>query len=295
LGPIDPGRAAATAPRPTDADVPNRHLCGFVNGLLNLADATGRCQNAAFEDFLRLIAGIADSEPRHAQPQGLSVLVGRPFALARASLRLDLLGPPAVDQGWSELEAAARQGFTEVPFDVRLGDRRKGPDGLIGYFRSDDYSLIDLAQDLAPSAGDGGHAYFRAGRAVSVTSNPDAPAALLTLLLDPRFGVHIASGILPSKVIDLPSDLVSDTLTRLEVPFLVAPVLGERRADGVPNIPLPTGMPGSWLWTSRPAPNAAAADPVELKAETAPTRSLFNTMAVFEGWLALRQKGTERR
>jgi hypothetical protein len=294
VGPIDPARADAAVARPGDTDLPNRHLRGFVNGLLNLADPAGRCRNAAFDDFLALIAGVADAGPRRAEPENLSVLVGRPLALVRALLRLDLLGPPEVDQSWSQLDGAVRPGFTEVGFEVRLGDRRKGPDGLIGFFRSDDYGQIRLAQDLASSAG-GGHAYFSADQAVPVTGNPQAPAALLSLLLDPRFGVHVGSGILPTKIIDLPADLVADALARLEVPFLVAPVLGERLADGIPNIPLPGGMPGSWFWTWRPAPNAAAADPVEIKSETAPARSLFNTMAIYEGWLALRHNGTLRR
>jgi hypothetical protein len=287
LAPIDAGGAAATAARPTDGDIPNRHLRGFVDGLLRLADATGRSTDAAFDDFLGLIAGIEDTQPRRAEPQALSVLVGRPLALVRASLRLDLLGPPAADQSWAQLAGTERANFTAVSFDVRLGDRRKGPDGLIGYFRSDDYRIFHLAQDLASSAG-GGHAYFSAERAVSVAGSPDAKAELLTLLLDPRFGIHIGSGILPTKVIDLPADLVSDAAARLEVPFLVAPVLGERQADAVPNIPLPSGMAGSWFWTWRPAPNAAVMKPVEIKSDTSPARSLFNTMAVYEGWLTLR-------
>jgi hypothetical protein len=293
LGPIDPSRAAA-ALRPGENDIPNRHLRGFVTGLLDLADPTGKATTAAFEDFIGLIASLEDSEPRPSERQGLSALVGRPLALTRASLRLDLLGPPARDQSWSQLEAAGPASFTEVPFEVRLGSRGKGPDGLIGYFPSDDYRLIRLAHELAPRAAGTEHQYFRSNQAVPVTGNPDMPAAMLTLLLDPRLGVHVSSGILPTKVIDLPAELVSEALSRLEVPFLVAPVLGERQADGVPNIPLPSDMPGTWFWTWRPAPNAAS-EFAKITSETAPARSLFKTMALYEGWLALRQNGAEPR
>lgn len=286
--------------QPIEADdIPNRHLRGFVKGLLSLAGTKGECTSTAFEDFLRLIRHIEDNEPQQPQHQGLSVLMGRPLALLRASLRLDLLGPPAVDQSWSQLKAkaTAEPGFTGVEFDVRLGNRRKGPDGLIGYFSADDYKLIRLAQhaeDWSPTADQKGHQYFRANQSVRVTCNPSARPELLTLLLDPHLGVHISSGILPTKMIDLPSDLVSDALSKLELPLLVAPVLGERQPEGIPNIPLPGDMPGKWIWTWRPKPDVPAKFN-EVMTETAQARSLFKTMAIYEGWLGLRLTGAKQK
>lgn len=296
LAAVDPAAAPPQAPRPSAEDIPNRHLLGFVNGLLGLADATGICRTAAFQDLLTLIAELDESNQRLPEQRDLSVLVGQPLALVRASLRLDLLSPPAVDQSWSQLAepAPTPTDFANVPFGVRLGDRRKGSEGLIGYFRSDDYRTLHLAQDIEPETGARRDPYFQHQDAVPVTCEPFAPATLLTLLVDPRFGVHISSGILPTKIIDLPAELVSAALSTLEVPFLVAPVLGERRENGVPNIPLPTTMPGTWTWTWRPAAGAAAKS-AEIKSETAPARSLFGTMALYEGWLALRQQGTDSK
>ena len=286
LAPIDPALSEA-APLPGSGDAPNRHLLGFIIGLLGLADEAGRCRTDAFQNLLKLIAEIDEANRRLPVQQDLSVLVGRPLALVRASLRLDLMGPPAVDQSWSQLTAATPTGFTDVPFDVRLGDRRKGPDGLVGYFVSDRYDSFRLAQDVECEVGT--DPYFQKGTAVPVTCNPAEPATLLTLLMDPRLGVHVSSGILPTKIIDLPPDLISAGLATLEVPFLVAPVLGERLKDGVPNIPLPMDMAGTWTWTWRPAPSAEAKS-APIKSETAPARSLFGTMALYEGWLTLRQK-----
>jgi hypothetical protein len=296
LAAIDPALSGA-APRPGSGDIPNRHLLGFVNGLLGLADETGKCPTGAFQSLLELIGKIGEANRPLPGQQDLSVLVGRPLALVRASLRLDLMGPPAVDQSWSQLAAATPTGFTptgfiDVPFDVRLGDRRKGPDGLVGYFLSDRYDALRLARDLESEAGR--EAYFQKDTAVPVTCKPAAPATLLTLLMDPRLGVHVSSGILPTKIIDLPADLISAGLSTLEVPFLVAPVLGERLQDGVPNIPLPTDMAGTWTWTWRPAAGAEAKS-APIKSETAPARSLFGTMALYEGWLALHQQRTDRR
>ncbi|MGH7121738.1 MAG: hypothetical protein ACREFP_22565 [Acetobacteraceae bacterium] len=292
---LDPnlsGEALPQMPRPGAEDIPNRHLSAFVNGLLDLADDRGRSRSTAFENLLGLIAEIAESAPPAPEQRDLAVLIGRPLALARASLRLELLGPPAADQSWSQLTAPGPAGFTDVAFGARLGDRRIGPDGLIGCFKSDDYRALLLSQEIERGART--DLYFQHGAPVTLTCDPGKPATLLTLLLDPRSGVHISSGILPTKRIDLPPELVSTALAKLEVPFLVAPVLGERREDGLPNIPLPANMPGEWRWTWRPAAGAKA-ESVPIKSETAPARSLFATMALYEGWLALRQQGRDRQ
>lgn len=294
---IDPA-ADLQMPRPSARDIPNHHLLGFVNGLLDLADDAGKCRTRAFEDLLDLIAEIAESDRRSPEQRDLSVLVGQPLALVRASLNLDLMGPPATDQSWSQLAAHASTGFTQVEFGVRLGDRRRGPDGLIGCFLpapdedKTNYGTLHLSQDVAPETGARTDVYFRHRDAVRVTCDPASAPILLTLLVDPRSGVHISSGILPTKVIDLPSELVSAALSQLEVPFLVAPVLGEKREDGVPDIPLPTDMAGIWTWTWLSAANAKAKC-TPIAPETAPARSLFRTMALYEGWLSLRQKGTD--
>ena len=278
-------------PRPGADDIPNPHLRGFVNGLLKLADDAGVCRTPAFAQLLALIARLDESDPWSPASQDLSVLVGRPLALARASLRLDLLGPPAPDQSWSSPVGSGAARVTDVGFSVGLGDRRIASDGLIGCFVSDDYGALLLSQEIEPDGRT--DSYFHHRDRVPVSCDPEKPAILLSLLLDPRSGVHLSSGILPTKLVDLPPELVATVLSKLEVPFLVAPVLGERRDDGLPDMPLPTNMPGTWSWTSRPVPGADA-ETVPIKSESAPARSLFASMALYEGWLGLRQQERDR-
>jgi hypothetical protein len=287
--PVGPNTAAASAPG--EDDIPNPHLRGFVGGLLQLA-VGGKCTSSAFEDFLNLLTELEDTEPRPSGEPGSGVFYGRPLVLARASLALDLRGPPALDPGWAQLGAAGPAGFTQTPFRVLIGDRRKGPDGLVAFYTNDDYGQATLAQDLAPAPTAGQPIYAQPGTALPVTCAPEAPPVRLSLLLDPRTGVHVSSGILPAKVIDLPADLVGAALARLQVPFLVAPVLGPRRPDGVPSLPLPTDKPGQWIWTWRSAPGDAPTS-APLTPDTAPARSLSNTMALYEGWLSLRQAGAQ--
>ena len=87
------GAPAEGARRAVDAnDIPNLHLRAFVNGLLQLA------QGDVFKTFRALLDRHEKSSDLSLD-QGLqSVLIGRPLALVRAALRLELDGPPLTDQ-----------------------------------------------------------------------------------------------------------------------------------------------------------------------------------------------------
>jgi hypothetical protein len=303
-----PGRliaGTAESPKPqdlTETDIPNRHLRNFVNGLLALTGKT-----AAFEavrSYLDRRDAIADLS----LDQGLqSVLIGRPLALVRASLRLELDGLPLTDQSAKQVLSADHQKqepwFLSVEFPVHLGGRRLGPDGLAGYFVDDGttaaYQKLRVSADenLDPTVE--ANAYFdRSG--LNVTCDPQAQAIKLTLLLDPKEGVHVVSGILPTNLINIPRPLVTEALSDLEVPFLVAPVLGERLAADVKDarmrMPLPTNDDGEWRWVILPNASAGSSSrEVAVSADTAAAPSLSTTMMLHEGWLKYRPLKGERK
>lgn len=132
---------------------------------------------------------------------------------------------------------------------MRLGDRRLGADGLVGYFVDDGsasvYAKLRLSGEQKPEGAARPHTYFDYGRVVDLAcARPDEPAAMLTLLLDPKLGVHIVSAILPTNVVTLPLPLVSAAMPELEPRFLAAPIVGERDLDpkvrAAPSMPLPS-------------------------------------------------------
>src|SRR5206468_821565 len=87
-------------------------------------------------------------------------LVGRPIAVVRAQLRLELRPPTDIDLSdpdraaeWAAAESlAARYGF-----GVRIGEVTRSDDGVLGFFVDDDYSRFHLVDEAiagaAPEAG----------------------------------------------------------------------------------------------------------------------------------------------
>lgn len=290
-----PLRPHAGATEVTAADIPNRHLRGFVNGLLGMM---GGSAGLAFQDFRNLLDRIEEASDQGREHGPQSVLAGRPLALVRASVRLETDGPPLTDQGLPSLEMAnaadLTPAFTRMTFPVRLGDRRLGADGLVGYFVNDGsasvYAKLRLSGEQKPGGAVHPHTYFDYGRVVDLAcARPDEPAAMLTLLLDPKLGVHIVSAILPTNVVTLPLPLVSAAMSELELRFLVAPIVGERdldpRARAAPSMPLPSNGHAEWAWVSFAGPGSTAADEVPMPADTGPGAPLFAPLALHEGWL----------
>ncbi len=113
------------------------------------------------------------------QDKGLAVLIGRPFVLARAYMRLELQGMPnvALDSDsfldavtkfvgstsrqqsdpttWSDYDADARfkAGLTELAVPVDLGDLNQFDDGLVGFFLGNDWSTFYTPTSKSTSGG----------------------------------------------------------------------------------------------------------------------------------------------
>src|SRR5262249_21255456 len=100
-------------------------------------------------DFITTIdKALENIEPENfAQHQELALLMGRPLALVRASLNLELQGLPAIHQGWEMFRQDMRRPhretnhFERVRFPIRIGEYRQFNDGVAGYWKEagDDY------------------------------------------------------------------------------------------------------------------------------------------------------------
>ena len=81
--------------------------------------------------------------------QSLALLVGRPMAVVRAGVNLELAGLPAVNQSWTALRQDLRRSrrtddnFTKVRFPIRLGEYYRLNDGLVGFWQEDAAHGID--------------------------------------------------------------------------------------------------------------------------------------------------------
>jgi hypothetical protein len=261
------------------------HLYGFLTELTAHGPSALRALLAVIDRTLSMTAPTGDTPP----PNTPSVLLGRPLALIRTRLQLDLDGPAQLDPAWQNLREPEQPPYPGYRWPVRLGERNELADGLVGYFhgqhRSTDYSLLHTVLDAVELPSGEAHGYFAPiGNGAALTlparvpgSDPqDERAAFLTLLADPRGTVHATTDLLPTAEVRLPTRLVEPPLAALPVSFRLGPLPvtlhrpdpQDARGGEVPGItlPRPSDRHGAWTWVQAEEGTAwteAATDPAD--------------------------------
>jgi hypothetical protein len=257
----------------------NRHLANFVDLVTQFSITEGQ----AFGELVELLARKSDGRVPPEDPT-MAVLLGRPLALVRASLALELYGAPA---GYWEFNNSnwdfKTEGVEKLRVPLRLGGMKFPADGLVGY-------IADGQPDRFVSSWGaiirGDFARLRSQQDLSLTC-ANEPVAV-TMLMDLGARVHATTGILPRISVELPPEAARQFALIEEFYIRVAPVLGER-TEGGPTMPRPSDVFGRWSWATRPALAWR-----EIRA--ADDRARFpDDLALAEGWLKLsrRRKGDE--
>jgi hypothetical protein len=289
---IAPGRPGPADAGPMYDLAPAQQLLGMIATGLVTADAAARDGKAnaphaetALSALLRAIDTTLWTVDTFAEfgNEHIAGLVGRPIAVVRAVLRLD------IDDDLDELDLSdpaerarredAYRDLADRAFAVRLGELTRSDDGLLAFFVDDDYShvrVVDRAvRDGALDSGRGRGQLARFG------SNPQVPGirpidhpylaaqdeivvrpgqvVRLTLLMHPSGRVHLSSGILPRKAIQLARDWVHDGLAVMAPSVRVGPVLIEPGQVRLPKISV---FPKDQLWTRRTTPYSWKDDPI---------------------------------
>ena len=255
-----PPHSAGTSALLTSLDVVAR----YSPCLKQLLSSKQLQTQSGFEAFLSAIdATLWTVDPLgNRQDQNLSVLIGRPLALVRARLQLQLNGPALTDTSWAATLNPPPADFLSNKFAIRIGDQATRADGVIGYYTGDDYDIFNsvvapgttTSQSYVKQIGppNGGTNYLE------LQFDPSSQA-LVCLLVDPRASIHATSGILPVKEIQIPSGFVDTALDNLEVSFHSGPLLTWLRAmpaqDGhtppfaqAISVPMPAEQNGAWSW-----------------------------------------------
>lgn len=179
-----------------------------------------------------------------------AALAGRPLALVRCRLHLDLDGPPSTDPGWQHIfdHEPPSPEFTGYSWPVRLGERLRIGDGLVGYFADAEPGVLRTvvapgdAHPRIAAIGDGTHLRVTAG----------APQHL-TLLVDPHAPVHATTNVLPTTTLEIPHRFTDGPLNRMRTVLRTGPLLTPAAAlqEGTVALPVRTVDDQTWTWAER--------------------------------------------
>ncbi|MEM6268494.1 MAG: hypothetical protein AAF998_03610 [Bacteroidota bacterium] len=213
-------------------------------------------------DFLQAFisttdAALADIDPEtYVHHNQMSLLMGRPLAIVRANLGLELKGDPAIHHGWVEfLQDLGRtsrdtNAFDAVAVPVRIGERGQLNDGTVGYWQEDTAgelgSVFHTTAETSSVSSGAIHTYE--ADALDITLNLGGDTTALTLLVDPRGDFHATTGLLPVQSLYVPQSLYADALQRINITFLTAPIL--TGAEQIA-LPLPNELGYEWSWLAK--------------------------------------------
>ena len=258
-----------------------------------------------FDDFMVSIDAVNGFvEPQDVSTNNdLAVLIGRPMAVVQAALALELKGTPQYNQSRNARIKLAGAGnplaetdndFTKIDFPVVLGNMEDLNDGLIGFFKFG-WDNYDWKNFYTAGADAGWHNGVQLPTQNTVALNPRPGVAGTTLgdgvrkllmLIDPRAVVHATTGILPTKGIQIPSDMYSDTLRTLEMTFLITPILGGSSAL---TMPLPSEPGYQWTWVQERRRDGRRRWEVRGDVSVTPPSGpwTYTPQTILEGWLRL--------
>lgn len=251
------------------------------------------------------------------EDQGLAVLIGQPLVLVRAKLHLTLKGLPVVSLDHSTIPDFSSQtpstifqmddskfipynfdnfndfGITQLNVPIKIGTaayqnkQMKAPipyfnDGLIGFFKGTDFSG-PFYTPLAIPAGNGANLVSTSTSKDPISLQPNGTPIDITMIMDPRAAVHFTTGILPVQSIKLSPDQYQQTLNKLMISFLAAPIL---KANPTMRMPIPKEVGYDWFWAQ------IGQEDERIKSVEVNTKAFFpdSPQEIMDGWLKLKKR-----
>lgn len=315
---IAAGRTGPPDAGPSFGLTPSQQSLGWLAAGVVAADAAVReggvaSSESALSALLRAIDTTLWTVDTFASlgSEHVAGLVGRPIAVVRVQLRLELRPEDDLDLSDPDRAAerlAAEQALAAVPFPVRIGELTRTDDGVLGFFVEDDYSRFRLVDKVvAAMAADSGRSRGQLGLlGRSDVLPPKEPithpyvvgdgegdtlfvhlgqTVTLTILMHPTGRAHLTTGILPRKALALARDWVGPGLAALAPSLRTGPVLIETDLADEGQVRLPKvsvfGQNQAFLWRDTPA--TWRYDAILAATQTA---LLPDTPAAFrEGWI----------
>ncbi|MFD7668779.1 hypothetical protein [Streptomyces sp. NPDC059788] len=236
------------------------------------------------EDFTQVLAtldtGLTTIRRTDQDTASLAVLAGRPLALVRVRIGIELDGPPPGPNGWDTVHPAPDLHVLDQNWPLRLGEADLTQDGLIGYFLDNDTTRLRTHHITGPTDKNGrktkvsDHLLHLTGGDPQLTVpssvSPLAEGRYVTLIVDPWCAVHAVTDLLPVQTFQLPEPAVRPGINSLSIPLSTDPLLTPPDPDATTVLmPRPSAFHGRWQWAQRSsttkdtwdtAPNLTAPD-----------------------------------
>ena len=239
----------------SSANISNQHLRNAVEYIVG----DGADIPSKGSDFVNSLISTLDSALENIDPesyeqhQAQALLMGRPIALVRVSVDLQVQGLPEINHGWTsfrnDLQRDYRDSdaFDEIIFPVRIGEYEQFNDGLVGFWQEENGEIIQSKFHAPQSdAADDDYILTHADGPQNIEQSLQSEAQVLSMLFDPRGKLHAASGILPTKAIDIPPDQYTEALQAIEITFLTTPIITDSE-DFTLSLPVEPGYKWSWI------------------------------------------------
>jgi hypothetical protein len=270
----------------------------MINGLLAQSVVQGA-------DVLNDLLNVIDQTLWTVDPQSgarddnLAILVGRPLAVVRASITLDLSGPPLYSQSWDAIGQDKTGGFEATEMTAYIGDVAHSQNGAMGFYLDDDYSVFRPLKGYSPKAFaaaaqavarapvrqyENGYLtkYIAADPAITLTADR-THKRLLTIIQDPQGWVPALTGVTPQRYLALPPGPVQLAEKNMTIAVRTGPILTD--PDRV-QMPLPAAIRGQWDWAQKAGVSLWAEDqPLQPADSTAKLPT--NPSILREGWIKL--------
>ncbi|WP_354831021.1 hypothetical protein ABGM91_07515 [Akkermansia muciniphila] len=173
--------------------------------------------------------------------------MGRPIAVSRISLKMEQLGRTEWyrhNEETGQRDKSHETDVEEAVLPLDLGLRTDMRDGMIGFFLNGDYKQMHIHGEIVSGDSD---PYFIKSNRISIPLKPTAEPDMITVLLEPWSDINIITGLLPVKTLRLPEELVSQTVKKMSMTCLAAPIITNIKDL---SIPVPRSENTDFIWSS---------------------------------------------
>jgi hypothetical protein len=280
-----------------------RLAAGLIQKDVDSRHSTDPPSSSTLSAFLRAVDSTLWTVDTYAAVGSATIagLVGRPIAVVRVNVTLDV--PDDVDDlvisspGGAEGRRAAMASLDPQLFPLRIGELGRSDDSVLGFFVDDDYTTFHVVDRVVASGAlsSGRHTGFLGLLGEQPEPDPIVHPYLeledtlwvrpgqilrLTVLMLPAGKMHVTTGILPRKSLELADEWVTPGLSKVVPSMRVGPLLVDPAEIRLPNV---ASLGTSQVFTRRTGALTWRDDPILASTTSAYLPKMPHE--VQEGWI----------